>query len=352
MRRSHDHPWLTRYAWFTAAATLVLICFGGLVTSKGAGLAVPDWPNSYGYGMFRFPASRWLFTWDGVFYEHSHRLVASGVGMLTVILAVWLWFKESRRWLRLLGIAAVVLVILQGVLGGLRVTLLSNELGWVHGALAQTFFAVVVSIALFSSRFWQTLPRLPVPLRRARIGLLLATGLIFLQLLLGAGMRHRHNGLAVPDFPLAYGSLWPSTSSTALARYNQLRLEGTAAGEIQAIDVHLHLAHRYLAGLILAVVGWTALELRRRTHSGPLGRGGLWWLGLVLTQAALGAWTVLSGKAADVATAHVAVGSLSLVTGVALILICRRQSTDLASEPSRILDAANPALAHAPLAGR
>ncbi|MCB1128007.1 MAG: COX15/CtaA family protein [Verrucomicrobiae bacterium] len=329
MRRSTENPWLTRYAWFTAAATLVLICFGGLVTSKGAGLAVPDWPNSYGYGMFRFPASQWLFTWNGVFYEHSHRLVASGVGLLTVLLALWVWVVEARRWLRWLGLAAVFLVILQGVLGGLRVTLLSNELGWVHGALAQSFFAVVVAIALFSSRAWQRLPRLSAPLRGTRRWLTLATALIFLQLLLGAGMRHRHTGLAVPDFPLAYGGFWPSTSPESLARYNQLRMEGTAAGAIEAVDIHLHLAHRYLAVLLLVAVGTAATSARRRSPAGPLGVGSTFWVALVIGQAALGVWTVLSGKAADIATAHVAVGSLSLVTGVALVLIARRQSADL-----------------------
>src|SRR5438046_3755492 len=101
MTRTTDNVWLSRFALLTAFATLVLICVGGLVTSHGAGMAVPDWPNTFGYNLFFFPVSQWV---GGVFYEHTHRLVASGVGLLTTILAVWLWLKESRRWLRWLGV--------------------------------------------------------------------------------------------------------------------------------------------------------------------------------------------------------------------------------------------------------
>src|SRR6185295_5356358 len=113
------HPWLDRFAWLTEGATFLLLGLGGLVTSHEAGLAVPDWPTTYGYNMFFFPFSKWK---GGIFYEHTHRLVASLVGFLTVILAVWLWLKEARRWMRRLGTAALLAVILQGILGGLRVT--------------------------------------------------------------------------------------------------------------------------------------------------------------------------------------------------------------------------------------
>src|SRR5690242_17439126 len=120
MARSVDNPWLNRFACLTAVITLVLVGIGGLVTSHGAGMAVPDWPTTYGYNMFFFPISKWV---GGIFYEHTHRLVASGVGFLTVILAVWLWVKEPRAWVRWLGVLAVFAVVLQGVLGGLRVVL-------------------------------------------------------------------------------------------------------------------------------------------------------------------------------------------------------------------------------------
>src|SRR5579859_3660551 len=110
MFRSVNNPWLHRFAVFTALATLALIGLGGLVTSHGVGMAVPDWPTTYGYNMFLFPISQWV---GGIFYEHTHRLLASAVGFLTAILAAWLWLKEPRAWLRWLGVAAFFGVVLQ-----------------------------------------------------------------------------------------------------------------------------------------------------------------------------------------------------------------------------------------------
>src|SRR2546423_13901524 len=147
-------PCLTRFAWFTAFATLLLICSGGMVTRKGFGLAVADWPPTFGYNMFLFPASKWI---GGIFFEHTHRLIASIVGFLTIILAAWLWFIEPRRWVRILGIAAVGAVILQGVLGGLRVTMLKDEIGIFHACLAQAFFGLIIIITLVTSQSWRAL---------------------------------------------------------------------------------------------------------------------------------------------------------------------------------------------------
>jgi cytochrome c oxidase assembly protein subunit 15 len=129
MTRTAHHPCLKKFAWLTAGATFLLIGLGGLVTSHQAGLAVPDWPTSYGYNMFLFPVHFWQ---ANIFYEHTHRLLASFVGLLTGVLAVWLWLREPRRWLRWLGVAAFFAVVLQGVLGGLRVTLLKDEIGIFH----------------------------------------------------------------------------------------------------------------------------------------------------------------------------------------------------------------------------
>src|SRR3954468_20410583 len=120
------HAWLHRVALLTAAATFPLIFMGGLVTSHQAGLSVPDWPNSYGYNMFLFPPRLWA---GNIFYEHTHRLYASFVGLLTVILAFWAWFGEKKRmWVRILGLSCLSMVIIQGVLGGLRVVLLKLNL--------------------------------------------------------------------------------------------------------------------------------------------------------------------------------------------------------------------------------
>src|SRR5438034_8871172 len=137
--------WLHRFAWFTSIATLLLICSGGMVTSKGVGLAVPDWPTSFGYNMFLFPVSKWV---GGIFFEHTHRLIASTVGFLTIILAIWIWRVDPRRWMRRLGFAALGAVILQGVLGGLRVTMLKDEIGIFHALLSKAVLGLVVLIAI------------------------------------------------------------------------------------------------------------------------------------------------------------------------------------------------------------
>src|SRR5437667_5377182 len=134
MTRTTDNPWLARFALLTALATLVLVCFGGLVTSHDAGMAVPDWPNTFGHNLFFFPISQWV---GGIFYEHTHRLVASGVGLLTTILAAWLWLKESRRWLRWLGMVALPDGLVQGVLGCQRGGVLIGDVGICHATLGQ-----------------------------------------------------------------------------------------------------------------------------------------------------------------------------------------------------------------------
>src|SRR5580698_5905669 len=133
MSRPLNNRWLHWFAVLTAFATLVLVGVGGLVTSHGVGMSVPDWPTTYGYNMFLFPVSKWV---GGIFFEHTHRLMASLVGFLTAILAIWLWIKEPRRWMRWLGIAAFFGVVLQGVLGGLRVVKLKDQIGIFHAAFA------------------------------------------------------------------------------------------------------------------------------------------------------------------------------------------------------------------------
>ena len=134
-----------RLALVTVAATFVLILFGGLVTNTGAALAVPDWPSTFGHNMFLFP---WSGMIGGVFYEHSHRLLGAVVGLLTLALAAALWPRGGR--LRTLGLVAVAAVIAQGVLGGLRVVLLHDQLAIVHGCLAQAFWALLVALAVLT----------------------------------------------------------------------------------------------------------------------------------------------------------------------------------------------------------
>src|SRR4029450_13688621 len=188
-------PWLNCFAWLTCAATLLLICSGGMVTSKGVGLAVPDWPTTFGYNMFLFPVSKWV---GGILFEHTHRLMGSAVGFLTIILAVWLWLSEDRQWVRNLGVIALAGVVLQGILGGLRVTMLKNEIGIFHACIAQAFLGLLVFITLVTTKFWRMLATRRIdfqeftPIKTLAIAITIA---IYVQLALGATMRHQHRDL-------------------------------------------------------------------------------------------------------------------------------------------------------------
>ncbi len=308
------------WAVLTAAVTFFLLCTGGIVTSKNAGMAVPDWPTTYGYNMFLFPFSKWV---GGIFYEHSHRLVASGVGLMTMILAVWLLAADRRRWVRWLGAAAFLAVCIQGLLGGLRVTLYKDEIGIFHALLAQAFLCAVAILAVATSpRFrrgeWDIF--LPDPVLKNLV--LATTVLAFVQLGLGAAMRHEHAGLSIPDFPLAYGQWIPDTSPGAIARINAAR---EAAGEVptNAFFIWVQMVHRAMA--VLIVVSAAAVFLR--ASSSRLRATKAWsgaWLALIGLQAGLGAWTIWSNKAADIATIHMATGALVLLLGAVFSFrLCR-----------------------------
>lgn len=318
--------WLHYFAVLTAIITFLLLGLGGLVTSHEAGMSVPDWPNTYGYNMFLFPISKWV---GGVFYEHTHRLLASAVGLLTVIEAVWFWRSEPRRWMQRLGVVAVVLVIAQGVLGGLRVRWHMDELGIFHGTVAQMFFILMCALALFTSRWWWNLRvrKIEVVPFSLRTLVLATTVLIFGQLMLGATMRHQHAGLSIPDFPLAYGQWWPDTSDAAVAKYNAARVELVYGNPITAAQIILQMVHRIMAVAILLAVAACAFQaLRRLGWRDLLAKVATGWLLLIFAQIGLGIATVLTNKAADIATLHVMVGALSLVTGALWCVIAFRRT--------------------------
>jgi cytochrome c oxidase assembly protein subunit 15 len=188
-QHSFFSPWPHRLAILTACATFPLLFIGGLVTSKGAGLAVPDWPTTFGHNMFLYP---WAKMVGGIFYEHSHRLAGSLVGLCTIFLALALWFKEPRRWLRWLGLAALAMVIAQGVLGGLRVVLLQSTLAIVHACFAQAFFAFIAGLAVMTSPAWSR-PGAQWQIedggKLLRLGVI-TTAMIYLQVIFGAVLRH------------------------------------------------------------------------------------------------------------------------------------------------------------------
>jgi len=288
---------LHRFATFVAGCTVLLVLAGSLVTSTGSGLSVPDWPTSYGWNMFTFPPSKWV---GGIFFEHGHRLIASTVGFLTIILAAWLWRTESRRWMKKLGVAALGAVIAQGLLGGLTVLFfLPTAISTAHAALAEIFFCMTVAIALFTSRGWIERAG-TVDDRWLRRVATTTTALVYLQILVGATMRHSDAGLAIPDFPLMFGGLVPDHWDAKIA---------------------VHFAHRAGALIVTMAVAATVFHIWWH-HRGnqALTRPALFITGLVVLQITLGASTVLSRLNVAINSAHVVCGALVLTTSLVITL--------------------------------
>jgi cytochrome c oxidase assembly protein subunit 15 len=287
---------LHAFALLLASATLVLIFIGGLVTSTGSGLAVPDWPLSFGQFFPRMVG--------GVFYEHGHRMVAATVGALTVCLAVWTLLVPTPRLVRRLAFAAVGTVIAQGLLGGLTVIfLLPPAVSVAHACLAQAFLCLTVALAVVTHPDWT--PASSAPADRGYATLTLATAAtVYGQLILGAVMRHTGAGLAIPDFPLAFGRIVPPFESAAIV---------------------IHFLHRLGALAVTSMIVGTAVRTFR-THAAEaaLTRPALGALVLVALQITLGALTIWTQKAVLPTTAHVACGAAILGTTVLLALRARR----------------------------
>ena len=290
--------WLHRYAKFVSAATVLLITAGGLVTSTGSGLAVPDWPTSYGWNMFTFPMKHMV---GGIFYEHGHRLIASGVGFLTIILALWIWKAESRRWMRVLGFAALAAVCVQGLLGGLTVLyFLPTPVSTAHAGLAQIFFCLTVAITLFTSPRWSEPEHKLVDDHVLRLVATTTTVLIYVQIIVGATMRHSDAGLAIPDFPLVFGRIFPPAWTPQIA---------------------IHFAHRIGALIVtLAIAATVGHVLYHHGSRAELRGPALTLMCLLLAQITLGAYVVWSQKHVAINTAHVVVGALTLATSLVLTL--------------------------------
>jgi cytochrome c oxidase assembly protein subunit 15 len=300
---------LHRFAALVAASTAVLIFAGGLVTSTGSGLSVPDWPTTYGWNMFTFPIDKWV---GGIYYEHTHRLIASVVGFLIVILAIWLWRAEPRAWVRRLGYLALAAVITQGILGGITVLwFLPDPVSIAHAGLAQLLFCLTIAIALVTSPGWQ---RKTANDDRTLQGVAaVSTALIYVQIIVGATMRHTDAGLAIPDFPLAFGQIIPPTWNASIA---------------------IHFAHR-VGAVIVCVLGLATAGhvLYHHRREGGLRRPAVLLLALLAAQFTLGALTVLSGKHYVINSLHVVTGALVLGTSLVLTLRAYRARFGMGSDP-------------------
>ena len=288
-------PWRHRFALLLVASTLALIFVGGLVTSTESGLAVPDWPLSY--GMLMPPMV------GGVFYEHGHRMVATFVGFLTLVLAAWTAHRERRPGVRRLGWLALVAVCVQGGLGGLTVIyLLPTAVSVMHACLAQTFFLVTVAMAYATSREWLGAAGGEDDAGGVRASAYAVTAVVYVQLLLGALMRHLDAGLAIPDFPLAFGQLVPPLGDPRVA---------------------VHFAHRLGAIAVLFAVG-RAVYCAHRSGDVRFVRPARLLALLVLVQVGLGASVIWTGKAVYPTTAHVATGAAVLGTAFFISLRAHR----------------------------
>lgn len=303
MATSENHPWLHRYAAFVAFCTFLLIIAGALVTGNDAGLSVPDWPTSF--GTFRMPRMV-----GGVKFEHGHRMIAGTVGMLTILLALWVWRQDSRRWLRWVGFAAVMAVLAQAALGGITVLFyLPVAISTAHATLGQIFFCLAASLAFFTSPDWHwdeaKLEDTSTPSLHHLTTI--TTGVILVQLILGAVYRHSKEG-----------------------------------------SITLHVAG---ACVVTLLVGWVVSAVLMRFAKQPdLLHPALLLGGLLVAQLFLGIGSYYMKMAArgapqplepvvDITTTHVVVGALLLVTSLYLtyqarrFLVTRKQEMKVASSP-------------------
>ena len=312
-------PALAAFAAGAAAWVYVLVSLGAFTTTINAGMAFPDWPLSNG----SLNPAGWL-THLSMFAEHSHRLSAAVMGILTVALAVWLWRTESRAWLRRLSYFAVGLVVAQGVVGGLRVLLdrirvpaLGTSLGQIiamlHACLAQAFACALLALAVSCSRGWITTP-MPVRGRVRRIGVA-CCALLFAQLAIGAVVRHSFAGLAIPTFPWStpQGGLLPAQ---------------------WGFQVGIQFAHRAMACVIAVAVAVFAVSVwRDRGASLGMRSGASALVSLVAFQILLGASIIRTYRAVAVTTGHVLVGALTLVTAFWLTWLAHRDAIEGAAAP-------------------
>ena len=275
-----------RFAVFTASATFCLLIAGALVTSNDAGLSVPDWPTSF-RSIYKIPRMV-----GGVRFEHTHRMIAEFVGLLTIILAVWTWRVDKRRWIKALAVGALGTVVAQGVLGGLTVLFyLPPAISSAHAALAQTFFCIAVVIAVFTGRRWvEEVPEVELDSRRPSLITLtlLSIFVLYVQLILGA--MFRHHGM----------SWWP------------------------------HVVNALVVALVLTWTAVRALAVYAKIEA--VRRPAIALIGLLITQLCLGFMAFLTRVAwghdavqpelpmVMSTVAHVAVGALLLATAVVLAI--------------------------------
>ncbi len=293
-------------------ATFALLILGGVVHGTGSSLACPDWPTCYGEWMPEMTG--------GILYEHSHRLLGTVVGLLTIGVAVTLHLQRaSAPRLARLGWLALAVVVFQGVLGGVTVMLrLPTAVSTAHLATAMAFFCLLAYLA------WETRPSLVIPRledSRWRAPARVALALCYVQIVLGALVRHTGAGLACPDLPLCHGQVWPSPDVAVIP--------GAA---------HLHVTHRFMGVIVAVVLVALAVSVARGAAS-PSARRLAWAiLVLVPVQVTLGVLSVTSLLGLFEVTSHLGVGAL-LLTAVFLLNVALPAARHRAERVARLEEA-------------
>jgi cytochrome c oxidase assembly protein subunit 15 len=305
-----ESRWPHRLAVVLVCATFPLIWVGGLVTTYDAGMAVPDWPTTYGYNLFLYPWTTWIAgPWD-LFIEHGHRLLGALVGMLTIALAVAVFWRDARRWMRFVAVAALCLVITQGVIGGQRVIQDERLLAKLHGCLGPLFFAVATALAVFTSRLWKNGAAIAPSVHAAKLHrLALFTAMLaYAQLVLGANLRHVPVTASVQEFRAAL----------------YFHLAGAAAVAVHVVLVAIHVRRRFSGQTALVRPAWGLVALLAVQVA--LGVGS--WVVKYSIPANRDRISLLQGFTIEneglaqslIVTAHTAGGSLILALSVVLAL--------------------------------
>ena len=312
--------WVRRLSKLLVISTLLLIFAGALVKSHEVGLSVPDWPTSYGHQMFSFPLSDMI---GGIFYEHGHRMIATVVGLMTLILAFTIYYTDHRLWLKKTAFFALGLVIIQGLFGGLTVLLfLPTPVSVIHALLAQTFLMVtiLISYGLSKERANRMLNE-STDYKVLRFPTYLVTGLVFIQLIIGALMRHTESGLAIPDFPLSGGYIIPAFNQEMLNTIQSMQFE-SGLPFVTLSQIIIHYFHRMGALAVAFSIGWLTLKIiQSKISNERIYRLAGFLITLLIIQITLGAFTIWSVKEPFITSIHVVNGAVIL--GVSTLLILR-----------------------------
>ena len=312
--------WVRRLSKLLVISTLLLIFAGALVKSHEVGLSVPDWPTSYGHQMFSFPLSDMI---GGIFYEHGHRMIATVVGLMTLILAFTIYYTDHRLWLKKTAFFALGLVIIQGLFGGLTVLLfLPTPVSVIHALLAQTFLMVTIFISYgLSKERANRMSNKSTDYKVLRFPTYLVTGLVFIQLIIGALMRHTESGLAIPDFPLSGGYIIPAFNQEMLNTIQSMQFE-SGLPFVTLSQIIIHYFHRMGALSVAISIGWLTLKIIQSEISNErIYRLAGYLITLLIIQITLGAFTIWSVKEPFITSIHVVNGAVIL--GVSTLLILR-----------------------------